>query len=110
MWNDPPSVVQQFHDYYTGLYRSRTQFDQTTVTDYLAHIAMSCLIDEHRDRLLGPLQLEQFGVTLASMPAGLTGVGAAVSDPGTGVVDLTPSKSKRALLLPGARQPTDGRA
>ncbi|KAJ1165066.1 hypothetical protein NDU88_005496 [Pleurodeles waltl] len=24
VWSDPPSVVQQYHDYYTGLHRSRS--------------------------------------------------------------------------------------
>ncbi|KAJ1192675.1 hypothetical protein NDU88_001981 [Pleurodeles waltl] len=70
VWSDLPSVVQQFHDYYTGLCRSRSQLDEMAVEDYLAHSAMSWLTEEHRVRLMGPQQPEEFRVALVSMPTG----------------------------------------
>ncbi|KAJ1134383.1 hypothetical protein NDU88_000835 [Pleurodeles waltl] len=55
LWSDAASVVK-FHYYYMDLYKSCSQFDEAAVTDYLSHIAMSWLIDDHRERLMAPLR------------------------------------------------------
>ncbi|KAJ1098271.1 hypothetical protein NDU88_003387 [Pleurodeles waltl] len=70
VWSDAASVVEKFHDYYMDLYKSRSQFCEAAVIDYLTYIAMSLLTDDHRERLMVPLRPEEIRVALAGMPAG----------------------------------------
>ncbi|KAJ1111746.1 hypothetical protein NDU88_000021 [Pleurodeles waltl] len=70
VWNDATSMVEMFHDYHTGLHKSRSQFDEAAVMDYLIHIAMSRLTDEQRVHSMGPLRPEEIRVALADMLTG----------------------------------------
>ncbi|KAJ1082512.1 hypothetical protein NDU88_002677 [Pleurodeles waltl] len=92
VWNDVAKMVEKFHDYYTGLYKSRSQFDEVAVTDYLAHIVMSWLTDENRLQLMAPLRPEEIRVTLADMTV--------AKAPGTNRLMMEFYKAYQDILIP----------
>ncbi|KAJ1090868.1 hypothetical protein NDU88_003996 [Pleurodeles waltl] len=49
-------VVERFCSYYADLYRSRLQFDEAAVIDYLAHIVMPWLSNDQRECLIALLE------------------------------------------------------
>ncbi|KAJ1193383.1 hypothetical protein NDU88_002681 [Pleurodeles waltl] len=63
-------IADRFCRYYTTLYKAQPTVDDDSTEDYLARIAIKCLTNEQRERLMAPLEPGEIRAVLKDMPAG----------------------------------------
>ncbi|KAJ1138508.1 hypothetical protein NDU88_004891 [Pleurodeles waltl] len=89
---DTVAVLESFRQYCNDLYKAQTIRDEGSMEDYLAHKAMKWLTNEHRERLMAPLQPGKICVALQEMPS--------AKAPGTDGLTVAFYRAYQDLLIP----------
>lgn len=89
---EPDKVADQFKTYYTDVYTTKSCFPPADMPEYLEHIKLPWLLDEHRAYLMQPLEAWEVQDSLMTMRSG--------SAPGHDGLTVGFYKEFKDLLIP----------